>query len=145
MGKRRAFISGPIQGMERDQGYRDRLRRILIEKGYEPIDPWQREKIVYSTTGAEWWKNVPPTDFIKRDLEDIEKCDLFVAYLPRLSAGSCMELFHAKKCGKKTVVICELQNPSPWIHAHSDIFLRNFNEFMELLEDELNEGSETKS
>jgi nucleoside 2-deoxyribosyltransferase len=109
---------------------------MLLEKGYQPIDPWQREKIVYSTTGGEWWKNVPPTSFIKKDLEDIERCDLFVAYLPRISAGTCMELFYAKKSGKRTVVICELQNPSPWIIAHSDIFLSTFKEFTEFLDNE---------
>lgn len=51
MSKRRAFISGPFQGMEQDQSHRERIGRLLLEHEYEPIDPWQREKIVYSTTG----------------------------------------------------------------------------------------------
>ena len=136
MGRRRVFISGPIQGMEHDQSYRDRLRDLLTEKGFEPVDPWLREKVVYSTTGEKWWRNVPSSSFIRRDLEDIESCEIFVAYLPMLSAGSCMELFYAKRRGKTTVVICKLKNPSPWIVAHSDVMLTTFKEFEGFLEKE---------
>jgi hypothetical protein len=46
-----------------------------------------------------------------------------VAYLPKLSAGTCMELFYAKQVGKKTVCICMIDNPSPWIVVHSDIII----------------------
>jgi len=62
-------------------------------------------------------------DFIRRDLEDIEKCDVLVAYLPTLSAGTCMELFYAKLKKKETICICQFENPSPWITVHSDIIL----------------------
>ena len=72
----RVFISGPIQGMECRQSYRDRIKRILLRHGYEPVDPWEREKVLYSMTGEEWWRNVPPPDFIRRDLEDIDRCCL---------------------------------------------------------------------
>jgi len=77
---------------------------------------------------------VPPTDFIRRDLEDIDQCDLLIAYLPRLSAGTCMELFYAKRRGKKTVVICRMENPSPWIVAHSDVLLKTVEDFKDWLE-----------
>ena len=72
-------------------------------------------------------------DFIKRDLEDIERCDILVAYLPRLSAGTCMELFYAKLKGKKTVTICGIENPSPWIVSHSDVILRRIEELDDYL------------
>ena len=133
MVRKRVFISGPIQGMEGEQSYRERLRRILEGWGFEVVDPWEREKVMYSVTGGEWWRRVPVADFIRRDLEDIGGCDVLVAYLPRLSAGTCMELFYAKRCGKRTVVICELENPSPWIIHHSDVLLKSIEE----LEDHL--------
>ena len=132
--RRRVFISGPIQGMERRQSYRDRIKRILLRRGYEPVDPWEREKVMYSMTGEEWWRNVPPPDFIRRDLEDIDRCDILVAYLPRLSAGTCMELFYAKMRGKKTITICRIKNPSPWIVFHSDVILKSMKELEALLE-----------
>lgn len=125
----KVFISGPIQGMEDKQEYREEIRRIVKAEGYEVIDPWEREKIIYRATEEEWWRNVPPRDFIERDLKDVERCDVLIAYLPRLSAGTCMELFYAKLKGKKVVSIIEFDNPSPWITLHSDVVLRSLKEF----------------
>jgi len=136
MGKR-VFLSGPIHKMERKQSYRDKLRRILLRYGYEPIDPWQREKVIYIETYSMahqgWWNKVPSTGFIKRDLEDIDRCDILVAYMPKLSAGTCMELFYAKMKRKKTVVISSIENPSPWIVAHADVILKDIKELEDFL------------
>lgn len=126
--KRKVFISGPIQGMETKQNYRKAISKICMQCGYEVIDPWEREKIIYKGSEFGWWEKVPAADFIKRDLEDIEKCDILVAYMPKLSAGTCMELFYAKQKGKKTMCICKIKNPSPWIILHSDITIRKIGE-----------------
>ena len=131
--KRKVFISGPIQGMEEKQSYRDVIRKICIHCDYEPVDPWEREKILYKGTEPGWWNKVQTADFIRRDLEDIEKCDVLIAYLPRLSAGTCMELFYAKLRGKKTICICRIMNPSPWIMVHSDVILRKIEELENIL------------
>jgi nucleoside 2-deoxyribosyltransferase len=130
---KKAFISGPIHGMEKKQSYRDKISSILIKYGYEPIDPWKREKVLYREPAEEWWNNVSPRDFIRRDLEDIDRCDVLIAYLPKLSAGTCMELFYAKLKGKKTVTICGINNPSPWIIEHSDVIIRSLKEFEDVL------------
>jgi len=116
---KKVFISGPIQGMESDQSYREAIRSICLRCGFEPVDPWLRERIIYRKGKTE----VSSFDFIRRDLEDIERCDILVAYMPRLSAGTCMELFYAKLKGKKTITICKIKDPSPWIIAHSDIII----------------------
>ena len=133
--KRKVFISGPIQGMEREQSYRDVFRGTCVRCGYEPVDPWQREKIMYKGEEQDWWRSVSVAGFIKRDLEDIEKCDVLVAYLPRLSAGTCMELFYAKLKGKKTICICQIENPSPWIIVHSDVLLKSIKDVEDVLRD----------
>jgi len=134
--KRKVFVSGPIQDMETDQSYRDAIRKICVRCGYEVVDPWEREKIMYRGTEVGWWNNVPVADFIRRDLEDIEGCDVLVAYFPRLSAGTCMELFYAKLKGKKTICICEIPNPSPWIIVHSAIILKKIEELEDTLKQE---------
>lgn len=134
--KRKVFISGPIQGMETEQSYRDVIRKICVRSGYEPVDPWKREKIIYKGTEQGWWSRVPAADFIRRDLEDIEKCDVLIAYFPRLSAGTCMELFYAKLKGKKTICICQIENPSPWIIVHSDMILKKIEELEDALKRE---------
>ncbi|MGQ9625266.1 MAG: nucleoside 2-deoxyribosyltransferase [Candidatus Bathycorpusculaceae bacterium] len=126
--KDKVFISGPIQGVETRQDYRDVIRKVCVKCGYEVLDPWEREKVIYKGSEFGWWEKVPAADFIRRDLEDIEKCDLLIAYFPKLSAGTCMELFYAKQKGKKTICICQIENPSPWIIAHSDIIIRKIEE-----------------
>lgn len=134
--KRKAFISGPIQNVESEQAYRDAIREICIRRGYEVIDPWEREKIMYRGNEEHWWDKVPPADFIRRDLEDVERCDVLVAYLPRLSAGTCMELFYAKLKCKRTICICEIPNPSPWITVHSDIIIKKIDDLEHALKQE---------
>lgn len=135
--KKKIFVSGPIQGMETNQSYRDVIRQICVRYGFEVIDPWKRERILYKRTEEGWWNNVPIAEFIRRDLEDIEKCDLLIAYFPRLSAGSCIELFYAKLKGKKTICICQNENPSPWIIFHSDFVLENLEELETVLNGEI--------
>jgi nucleoside 2-deoxyribosyltransferase len=134
---KKVFISGPIQGMETRQSYRAKIKRICGRCGYETLDPWNREKILYRGTAKGWWNNVPAASFIQRDLQDIEKCELLVAYLPKLSAGTCMELFYAKTKGKKTICICQLKNPSPWITHHSNIIIENIEQLETTLRQKL--------
>lgn len=131
--KRKVFISGPIQGMENEQGYRQIIGGICARLGCETIDPWLREKIIYRKDEECWWSNVPAEDFVGRDLADIEKCDVLVVYLPRLSAGACMELFYAKRKGKKTVVVSDMACLSPWIVVHSDAIVKRFEELEDAL------------
>ena len=131
--KKKAFISGPIQGMEKEQGYREAISKICVRLGYETVDPWLREKIIYRGDEPCWWTKVPAAGFVERDLEDIEKCDVLIAYLPRLSAGTCMELFYAKLKGKRVITISEIDALSPWIVVHSDRILRSIEELEDAL------------
>jgi nucleoside 2-deoxyribosyltransferase len=123
---KKAFISGPIQGMELEQGYRETITAICIRLGYEVIDPWLREKIIYNREEPCWWDKVPASGFVQRDLDDADRCDVMIVYLPRLSAGACMELFYAKRKGKKVIVVSDLPCLSPWIAVHSDAILKRF-------------------
>ena len=79
--KKKAFISGPILGMESNQDYRNVITKICMNLGLEVIDPWHREKILYETDELCWWVNVPAVGFVQRDLEDAERCDIMIVYL----------------------------------------------------------------
>jgi len=131
--KKQVFISGPILGMENNQDYRQKITSILLKTGFDVIDPWNREKILYKGNESCWWDKVSTFEFIQRDLDDADKCDIMVVYLPKLSAGACMELFYAKCKGKKIVVVSEMKCLSPWIIAHSDLVIKDFNELEEAL------------
>ncbi|NLE05287.1 MAG: hypothetical protein GX638_10885, partial [Crenarchaeota archaeon] len=117
-----------------DQSYRQIIGEICIRLGFEVIDPWLREKVLYKKEEPKWWNKVPTYDFIQRDLDDADRCDLMVVYLPRLSAGACMELFYAKRKGKQVIIISNMESLSPWLKAHSDSIIKDFSE----LEKELN-------
>jgi nucleoside 2-deoxyribosyltransferase len=130
---KKVFISGPIQGMENQQGYREVITEICQKLGFEVINPWLREKIIYNKEEPCWWNKVPAAGFVQRDLDDADRCDVMVVYMPRLSAGACMELFYAKRKGKKIIVVSDMECLSPWIVVHSVKILRRFEELEEEL------------
>jgi hypothetical protein len=59
---KKAFISGPILGMENQQNYRAVVTEICTRIGLEVIDPWKREKVIYNKDEPCWWLKVPPRD-----------------------------------------------------------------------------------
>ena len=132
MGKK-VFVSGPILGMENEQEYRVTITEICNRLGLQVIDPWRREKILYKGNEHCWWTKCVPMDFVQRDLDDADRCDIMVVYLPKVSAGACMELFYAKRKGKKVVVISEMECLSPWIVLHSDVIIKRFEELEDAL------------
>jgi nucleoside 2-deoxyribosyltransferase len=125
---KKAFISGPIQGMENEQGYREIIGKICSRLGFEVIDPWRREKVIYNREEPCWWNKVPTSEFVQRDLDDADQCDVMIVYLPQLSAGACMEQLYAKRKGKKIIVVSNLPCLSPWIVVHSDLIVKGFND-----------------
>jgi len=127
--KIRVFLAGPIHGFEDRQDYRVVLTDMLEKAGCEVLNPWQREKLIYRGD----FETSRLKALVERDLRDIDKCDVFLAYMPTLSAGVCMELFYAKRSGKKTVAICEFENPSPWIVVHVDYMFKSIEEFQKSL------------
>ena len=131
--KKQVFISGPIIGMEKQQDYRVTVTEIATKLGFDIIDPWKRERVIYNGTEECWWDKVPTFDFVQRDLDDADRCDVMVVYLPILSAGACMEMFYAKRKGKKVIVVSPLPCLSPWIVFHSDMIIKSFNELEEAL------------
>ncbi len=130
---KKVFIAGPIQGVENEQEYRKIITDICKRLSFEVIDPWNREKVLYRKEEPTWWKKVPPSEFVQRDLDDAERCDFMIVYLPKLSAGACMELFYAKKKGKKIILVSEMDCLSPWIVVHTDIIVKNFKELEDIL------------
>ena len=128
--KPRAYIAGPVKGLEENQEYRVTLAKILEKYGFEVFDPLKREKKFYA--GIEY---KDAFKLAKRDLLDLEYCELLVAYLPKVSAGTAIELHHAKVKGRKTVLICrDASGLSPWFKAYSDEIFRSLEEFEEALE-----------
>jgi len=119
--------------MEKQQDYRQTVTAIANKLDLEVIDPWKRERVIYKGTEECWWDKVPTFDFVQRDLDDADRCDIMVVYLPVLSAGACMEMFYAKRKGKQIIVVSPIKCLSPWIVYHSDMIIRGFDELEETL------------
>ncbi len=131
---KQVFISGPILGMEDNQDYyRNTITAISQKLGLEVIDPWKREKCLYKGEDECWWSTYKKYDFVERDLDDADRCDIMVVYLPKLSAGACMEMFYAKRKGKTVIVVSDIGHLSPWIKYHSDAIIKSFDELEETL------------
>ena len=64
----------------------------------------------------------------KRDKMDIMDSDITLAYCPRPSWGTAMEIIYAFEKGKWVVVVCDSPAPSPWLLAHADILVKTFEE-----------------
>ena len=119
--------------MEKQQDYRKHITEIVEKLGFKVIDPWKRERVIYKGTEECWWDKVPVFDFIQRDLDDADRCDIMVVYMPILSAGACMEMFYAKRKGKHIIVVSEIKCLSPWIVFHSDTIVNSFSQLEESL------------
>lgn len=94
--------------------------------GFDVIDPWNREKVFYKGDEECWWNTYTTYDFVQRDLSDADRYDIMVVYLPKLSAGACMEMFYAERKDKKIIVVSEIECLSPWIVVHSDVIIKSF-------------------
>jgi len=131
--KKKVFISGPIIGREKQQDYRRIITDIAAKLDLEVIDPWKRERVLFNGTEECWWDKVPTFDFVQRDLDDADRCDIMVVYLPILSAGACMEMFYARRKGKKIIVVSDIELLSQWIIYHSDMVIKSFSQLEEAI------------
>jgi nucleoside 2-deoxyribosyltransferase len=134
--EKQVFISGPILGMENNQDYyRNFITSVSEKLGFAVIDPWKREKYLYSGKELDGCSSgdCGKYAFVERDLADADKCDLMVVYLPKLSAGACMELFYAKRRGKTVIVVSDMEQLSPWIKFHCDIIINSLDKLEETL------------
>jgi len=132
--KKQVFIAGPILGMENNQDqYRNAITAVSQKLDFEVIDPWKREKCLYKGDAECWWNTYETYDFVQRDLDDADRCDIMVVYLPRLSAGACMEMFYAKRKGKTVIVVSDMERLSPWIIVHCDRIIKSLDQLEEAL------------
>lgn len=133
------YLAGPISFAEDLQDYRKSLSEGLlrISSKFKIHDPWEREQSniqeVKSSTelaGAEEKKAIAE-DVITRDLEDISKCDMTIAYMFRIGAGTSMEIFWSSRILGKPVVI--VYTPSEegvegvplWLYGHANLIFQS--------------------
>ena len=106
MNKIRIYLAGTIYKEEPGLNWKQRFMNILNPHNQEPhkyefFDP---DPI-----------NEPEFYMVQRDKAEIEKCDVFVAYIERPSFGTAMEILYAYELKTKPVFII---NPNGSLNNH---------------------------
>lgn len=107
------YLAGPINGCTNEEvhGWRDYLTARLSD--FDILSPVVRD---YRGKEAE---NV--ADIVEGDKRDIDQSDVVIAYCPKPSVGTSMEVFYANQTGTFVIVWAPHGAPvSPWLRYHSD-------------------------
>lgn len=92
---------------------------------HECVDPTTRD---FRGREDETFKEI-----VRGDKTDIESCDCLLAYCPKPSFGTAMEVFFAWQLGKLVIVVNESPKVSPWIRYHASIIKPSIAEAVEYL------------
>ena len=92
------YLAGPISFAEDLQDYRKSLTEGLrkISPKFKIHDPWEREQCTMqeakptSDSGGAEEKKAVAEDIITRDLLDIYRCNMTLAYIFRIGVGTCL-------------------------------------------------------
>lgn len=106
------YLAGPINGCtdEEAHGWRDGFMASLPDLKF--LDPMVRDY-----RGRE---DESVNEIVESDIEDINECDVFLAYCWQISWGTGMEVFYAYRTGKRVIlVVPEGERISPWLRYHS--------------------------
>lgn len=120
MKKVRIYLAGTIYKEEPDRLWKTQFRNLFSDEVYEFFDPDPQ--------------NEPEFYMVSRDKAEIQKCDIFVAYIQRPSFGTAMEILYASSLMTKPVLII---NPNMslagdlWVEYHSDMICLNIADCVE--------------
>jgi nucleoside 2-deoxyribosyltransferase len=99
---KRVYLAGPPHADE----YRRRAKTLLQDRGWEPVDPMQRD-FRGRTAGRE-------RELVEGDLADIDSCDAILAAFTHPDEGTAMETWYAHAAGKPVVAYTGGAPSHPW-------------------------------
>lgn len=108
----RGYLAGPINGTTDAEmrDWREDLKRRAPQIDW--VDPTVRDY-----RGIE---DVNVAALVEDDKADIDSCELVVAYCPRPSVGTSMEVLYAWQQGQTVLLLIPPDAPvSPWLRYHS--------------------------
>jgi hypothetical protein len=71
---------------------------------------------------------------VRGDMGDIESSRIILAYCPKPSVGTSMEIFYAYySLGKPVIIVCDDPKPSPWLVRFSNELFHDFRPAIEYL------------
>lgn len=127
------YMAGPIQHVsgEESKGWREQMTEILRRNGVETLDPTRNQHLKRFPDGT-WDKDA----IVELDIEDLNIADLLIAYTPKPSAGTSMEVLYMREVLNKPVfVVCEdLAQLSPWVEYFACEVFDSFDKLFEVMD-----------
>jgi nucleoside 2-deoxyribosyltransferase len=117
------YLAGPINGCSDAEAFdwRDDMTARLKGHGHTVISPMVRDY-----RGRE---NENVKEIVEGDKEDIHRADAVIAYCPRPSVGTSMEVYMAWSLLKFVIVYAPADaSISPWLRYHSHAVLHDPND-----------------
>lgn len=124
----RIYLAGPIFGQDDTQakGWRDQVKRNAAPHTF--LDPMRRD-----CRGREANPGMAKL-LVELDKRDVESCDVLLANMHTVSAGTCMEILLAWQLGKTVVVVWPDETPlSPWVRYHASAVVPTIDEAMRVI------------
>lgn len=128
------YLAGAINGCSDIvcKNWREYVKTKLGDR-YKYLDPMRRD---YRGKEAENAYKI-----VANDEEDINNSDIFLGYANNPSWGTAMEIFYAYTGEDKPwcrqpieiILICDKENPSPWLIRHSHRIYKTLDESIEYL------------
>ena len=114
------YLCGPINGCTDFEATNWR-EHVKNNWPHECIDPMARDY-----RGRELEPGIAG-EIVNGDIEDINLADLILVFFEKPSVGTAMEMFYAKHCLKKPIVVIDASGKplSPWLVHHSDIQIKS--------------------
>lgn len=112
------YLAGPINGCSDSEAldWRDELTHLLGD--YDTISPMTRDY-----RGKE---DANVDAIVDGDKVDMDSSATVVAYCPRPSVGTSMEILYAWERGKRVITYVPPGSPiSPWLRYHSHVIVHN--------------------
>jgi hypothetical protein len=139
---RKLYLCGPINGCSDAEAtsWREKTKDVLAGL-FQFVDPMRRDY-----RGRELEPGIAH-EIVVGDKRDYRRCHIVLAFCPKPSVGSSMEIFDAftgrfcwfkpwtwLRCRTRVVVIHPEDKPSPWLIEHSDRIFIDFNDALAYLQ-----------
>ena len=116
----KVYLAGPIPTQKK---WREKITQSLKELNHEII--------VFNPENFE--NTYSPATIVNYDKSIIKKCDLLIANITRLSAGTSMEILYAWERDIPVLLIANKEIKNPWLIHHSSFIVKNLEEAVNIL------------
>lgn len=132
MKKKSIYFAHPFDkiGSKREE----MIIKTLEERGYEVVNPFERESKLNEKYGVNHYYESPTKSFakdiVRLDKEAVKECDEYFGWFPKgvTMIGTPIELVWAYDFGKKITVIC--YKPQPFLWCLADTFYIGYENFV---------------